>query len=171
MDKTKIFCNELYKDDSYFMELLGSEDKARQCDYRNAIIKELRHRKNANRNGAEPNSTVLLLRVLRYLCLMIGLVCPLIVFWLTLMFCRNVSAGNADRVLMLAVYAGILHVLSMTIYSIIDSIMRKLQCSADSALEPGQCNEFTKFVSEDAYLTLMAKKEALDEVIWNLGKP
>lgn len=163
MDKTKIFCNELYKDDSYFMELLGSEDKARQCDYRNAIIKELKRRKKANKDSGEMKISrrTFLLKVLRD-TLILG--CLVILAQLVLF---GGATGGAIKITIpfICVY-----VVNILLSSIIGNML-ETKDSNDVILVDSQYDELMELVGKDSRSILMAKKEALDEVIWNLGKP
>lgn len=162
--------NELYKDDDYFMELLSSGDRARQCDYRNAIIKELKRRKKANKDDGK-TSWVFLLNVLRYTSLMLLSGCFATFGWLVLLkYYGATTDDSAAKISELFFCTLMLCILSMLTFNMISSIIGTKDANDTTSVE-NQYDELTEHISKDSRSILMAKKEVLDEVIWNPGKP
>ena len=189
--------DDLYKEDKYFIELLNSGDRKRQCEYRNALIKAILSLKEADKDNRiseeiwnmirRHDSTVrALIKVLRLFTIlntiMLVDVITFICIRVYLLSCYNTGTLTARGIELFATYCGdgsakrlAIRGVALMLLSIYTLMARRMLLNASNdqydyivkvQVESDFDDEINDSISGNSLRTLIAKRDALDGVLW-----
>ena len=190
--------DDLYKEDKFFVELLNSGDRKRQCEYRNAVIKAIVRMEKARDDGSVTEALQeaisrqdLTERVIRrvfnfFRALTIVLLANLIGFialrvylfqhyasgtldvWMIRVFPMYCGDGSVTKIVVISIAVVLCFFYTFLSKGALNSAIAK---SADTyivsiPMESDFDEEITESITGNTYSALLAKRDALDGVLW-----
>ncbi|MBQ3326120.1 hypothetical protein IJG79_03180 [Candidatus Saccharibacteria bacterium] len=175
--------DDLYKEDQFFIEVLNSGDRKRQCEYRNATvnaivrIEKFQDNDAAIRVASRVYNIQVVLNVILIVDVMIyiGLVLytrhlynsgALTEFWRKLFSVYCGEGGPKSRMVMLGglIITGLNLILSR---NKLNNAIRNANNKIEVAIEPDVVDlEILKSIHDNSYPELVVKRDALDGVLW-----